>query len=383
MFPFWSPDSREIGFFVPGKMKKINAGGGPPQTVCDSVSGRGGTWNNEGVIVFSPSTTQALLRVSAGGGAPEPASRLDQAQAENSHRWPSFLPDGRHFLYWSRNSRAGQPSLLYVGELGSLESKVLVKSETMAVYASGHLLFLRGQTLMAQPFNPSRLELSGEPVPIAEHVAVSGATVRAVFSASNTGTLIYQSGDTSGGWNLVWWDRDGKQISSIPRSDRFLGPRLSPDGTKMAVEIFAGTQGIGDIWIFDLTRGTSTRLTFGPYSQGNPIWSPDGKTIYYASGPVTPYIVAKTADGSAPERIVLENKDAAGIPATGVGVDIDDDDAPSVETVLGALPGCCATKRELLSAAAPVELAESAVATCRESVSRFSRFRSARISDAC
>jgi eukaryotic-like serine/threonine-protein kinase len=314
MYPFWSPDSREIGFFTPGKMKKINAVGGPPQTLCDSVSGRGGAWSQEGVIVFSPSTTQALLRVSAAGGTPEPASKLDLAQAENSHRWPSFLPDGKHFLYWSRNSRAGEPSVLYVGELGTLEAKALMKSETMALYASGHLLFLRGQTLMAQPFNPSRLELSGEPVPLAEHVAVSGATVRAMFSASNTGTLIYQSGDTSGGWNLVWWGRDGKQISSIPQPDRYIAPRLSPDGTRLAVEIFGGTQGIGDIWIFDLTRGTSTRLTFGPYSQGNPIWSADGKTIYYSSGAGAPYVVAKATDGSTPERIVLESKDTVEYP---------------------------------------------------------------------
>jgi serine/threonine protein kinase len=308
MYPFWSPDSREIGFFTPGKMKKINAAGGPPQTLLDSVNGRGGTWSKEGVIVFSPSTTQGLSRVSSEGGKPEPASKLDVAQAENSHRWPSFLPDGKHFLYWSRSSRPGEVSVLYLGELGTLESKVLMKSETMAVYASGHLLFLRGQTLMAQPFNPGRLEFSGEPVPLAEHVAMGGATVRPIFSASDTGTLIYQSGDTSGGWNLVWWGRDGKQINSIPESGRYLGPRLSPDGTKLAVESFSGAQGIGDIWIFDLARGTSTRLTFGPYSQESPIWSPDGKTIFYSTGAGAPYIVAKAADGSTPERIVLETK---------------------------------------------------------------------------
>lgn len=314
MYPFWSADGREIGFFTPGKLKKINADGGPPQILCDSISGRGGAWSNEGVIVFSPSTTQALLRVSSAGGTPEPASRLDTAQAENSHRWPSFLPDGKHFLYWSRNSRAGEPSVLYVGELGTLQAKVLMKSETMGTYASGHLLFLRGQTLMAQPFNPSRLELSGEPVPIADRVAINGASVRAMFSASNDGTLVYQTGDMSSGWNLVWWDRDGKPINSIPQSSRFLGPRLSPDGTKVAVEIFAGAQGIGDIWIFDLTRGTDTRLTFGPFSQGNPVWSPDGKTIYYASGPGASYIAAKAADGSAPERIVLQDKDTIEFP---------------------------------------------------------------------
>jgi len=314
MYPFWSPDSREIGFFTPGQMKKINAGGGPPQTLCDSAGGRGGAWSQKGVVVFSPSTTQPLLRVSAAGGSPEPASRLDQAHAENSHRWPSFLPDGKHFLYWSRNSRAGEPSLLYVGELGTLASKVLMKSETMAVYASGHLLFLRGQTLMAQPFNPSRLELGGEPVPIAEHIAINGASVRAMFSASNTGTLIYQAGETSGGWNLVWWGRDGKQISSIPQSGRYLGPKLSPDGTKLTVEIFAGGQGIGDVWVLDLTRGTSTRLTFGPIGQADPIWSPDGKTIFYSSGSSATYIVAKAADGSTPEHIVLQEKDTREFP---------------------------------------------------------------------
>jgi hypothetical protein len=264
--------------------------------------------------VFSPTTTQGLLRVSASGGKPEPASKLDTAQAENSHRWPFFFPDGKHFLYWSRNSRAGEPSVLYVGELGTLQAKVLMKSETMAIYAAGHLLFLRGQTLMAQPFNPSRFELSGEPVPIAEHVAINGASVRAMFSASNTGTLIYQTGEMSGGWNMVWWGRDGKQISTIPQSGRYLGPVLSPDGSKAAVEIFAGAQGIGDIWIFDLTRGTSTRLTFGPFSQGNPVWSSDGKTVYYASGSGEVYIVAKAADGSTAERIVLQDKGTIEIP---------------------------------------------------------------------
>ena len=264
--------------------------------------------------MFSPTTTQGLLRVSASGGKPEPASKLDTAQAENSHRWPFFFPDGKHFLYWSRNSRAGEPSVLYVGELGTLQAKVLMKSETMAIYAAGHLLFLRGQTLMAQPFNPSRFELSGEPVPIAEHVAINGASVRAMFSASNTGTLIYQTGEMSGGWNMVWWGRDGKQISTIPQSGRYLGPVLSPDGSKAAVEIFAGAQGIGDIWIFDLTRGTSTRLTFGPFSQGNPVWSSDGKTVYYASGSGEVYIVAKAADGSTAERIVLQDKGTIEIP---------------------------------------------------------------------
>jgi eukaryotic-like serine/threonine-protein kinase len=308
-YPFWSPDSREVGFFVPGKLRKTSASGGPPQNVCDAVNGRGGAWGQD-MIVFTPSASQPLLRVPVAGGTPEPASKLDTSRVENSHRWPWFLPDGKHFLFWARSSRGTQESMLYVGEPGSLQAKALMKSESTAVYASGHLLFMRDQSLMAQPFDPRRIELSGEPVPIAEHVAVNGATARPLFTASQTGTLVYQSGETSGGWNLLWFDRSGKQTGSIAQVDRYLNPALSPDGNRLAVMIFAGAQGIGDIWVFDLTRGTSTRLTFGGDSHSNPVWTPDGKTVFYAStakGP--PHIYAKAADGSGPERSVLETPD--------------------------------------------------------------------------
>jgi serine/threonine protein kinase len=149
MYPFWSPDSRELGFFAEGKLKKIDANGGPSQIVCDSGNGRGGAWSKSGVIVFTASPSQPLLRVSASGGTPEPASTLDVSRAENSHRWPFFLPDGKHFMFWSRNSRGPQENQLYVGELGSLQAKPLMKSESMAEYTAGHLLFLRDQTLMA------------------------------------------------------------------------------------------------------------------------------------------------------------------------------------------------------------------------------------------
>jgi Tol biopolymer transport system component len=309
MYPFWSPDSREVAFFAEGKLKRINAGGGPPQSVCDAANGRGGTWSRGGVIVFTSSPTQPLFRVPVAGGTPEPASRLDFSQGENSHRWPSFLPDGKHFLFWARNAHGTQEHLLYVGALGSLQAKPLMKSESMAVYASGHLLFMRDQTLMAQAFNPGRLEVSGDPAPVAEHVAINGGTGRPLFSVSENGELVYQAGEIFGGWSLVWLSRDGKQIGSMPQTDRYFYPELSPDGTRLAVTLF-GAQGTGDIWIFDLKRGTSTRLTFGPALQSSPVWTPDGKTVFYdstAKGP--PHIYAKAADGSGSERAVLESKD--------------------------------------------------------------------------
>jgi serine/threonine protein kinase len=315
MYPFWSADSREVGFFAGGKLKKINANGGPPQNICDAFNGRGGAWNKDGVIVFTPSSTQALLRVSIAGGTPEPASKLDFSRGENSHRWPSFLPDGKHFLFFSRNSRGSQENVLSVGELGSLQAKLLMKGESMAVYASGYLIFMRDQTLMAQPFDPRRLELSGQPAPIAEHVGINGGTARPLFSASETGALVYQSGEITGGWDLLWVARDGKKIGSIAKVDRYFNPAISPDGTRLAVTIFSGLQGTGDIWIFDLKRGTNTRLTFGPALQQGPVWSADGKSIFYGStakGP--PHIYAKAADGSGSERTVLESNATVEFP---------------------------------------------------------------------
>lgn len=314
MYPFWSPDSKEIGFFVPGKLKRINAAGGPPQAICDASNGRGGSWSKEGVIVFTPAAAQALWRVSAQGGVPEQASKLDAAQEQNSHRWPWFLPDGKHFLFWARSSRGAQEHSLFLGELGSLNAKLLRKSESTAIYASGHLLFMRDQALMAQAFDARRMEISGEPVPIAEHVVINGATARPVFSASDTGTLIYQSGEAAGGWNLLWFDRKGKQIDSIPQQDRYFDPTLSADGTRLAVTIY-GTEGVGNIWIIDLTRRTKIRLTFGASLTVSPVWSQDAKTVFYTSDAKGAFhIYAKPADGSGSESTVLETNDTIEVP---------------------------------------------------------------------
>ena len=308
-YPFWSADGRDLGFFTPGKLKRISADGGPSQNLCDAVSGRGAAWGPDGFIIFTPSSTQPLFRVSAAGGTPEPASRLDASHNENSHRWPSFLPDGKHYLYWARSS-INQENRLYVGELGSLQAKTLAKTDSTGIFASGHLLFMRDQNLMAQPFDPRRLELSGEPAPIAEHVAINGATAHPLFSVSQNGTLLYQTGETAGGWNLLWWDRDGKPAGAVAQPDRYLFPTLSPDGKQLASMIFTGAQGNEDAWIFDLSRGTSTRLTFAGNVRGFPVWSADGKTVFYGSNPTgTSHIYSKAADGSGPERIVLKTND--------------------------------------------------------------------------
>ena len=316
-FPFWSPDGREIGFFADDKLKKIDAGGGPPQTLCNG-SGFGGAWSRDGVIVFSPGAYSELLQVPAAGGTPQPATRLDASRGEHSHRWPYFLPDGKHFLFWARTWQGVEENGLYVGTIGSLEAKPLMKSASMAMYASGYLLYMRDQTLMARPFDLRRLEFAGEGVPVAEHIAVSSATNRPMFSTSDNGALVLEAGEDVGKWSLLWFSRDGKQIGSVAQPDHYLFPRLSPDGKRLAAIIFSGVQGTAtDVWIFDLAQGTRTRLTFGlGLRRFMPVWSPDGKTIYYASiqsGPLQIY--AKASDGSGSERLVLETSGFSVSPA--------------------------------------------------------------------
>ena len=309
--PFWSPDSREIGFFAGGKLKKIDADGSPPEALCDAPQGRGGAWSKNGVIVFAPGVLQNLFRVLAAGGASEPASKLDPTKGQNSHRWPYFLPDGQHFLFWARNNHGAQEHALYLGTLGSLDAKLLMKSETMAIYVPDYLVFLRDQTLMAQRFSARRLEITGPPVPIAEHVAVHGAMNRPMFTASDTGVLVYQTGSFLHGWHLSWFTRDGKPAGTVGDLDRYLDPALSPDGKRLAVAL--GTaQGTSDIWIVDLLRNTKTRLTFGSSNQLIPVWSPDGKTVFYMSNTKGQFhIYSKAADGSGAEQTVLESNDAA------------------------------------------------------------------------
>ena len=313
-YPFWSPDGHEIGFFAGGKLKKIEASGGPPQYLCNAAIGRGGAWSKDGVIVFAPGTSDSLLRVAAAGGATEPATKLDVARRENSHRWPYFLPDGQHFLFWARSSQGVQEHSVYIGSLGTLQAKPLMKSELMALYVPNYLLFLRDQTLMAQPFDVRSLEMTGMAKPLAEHVAINPTTNRPIFSASDNGTLVYQAGNAQGGWHLFWFTRDGKQTGSVADLSPYFDPSISPDDKRLATALVTG-QGSGDIWIFDLLRSTKTRVTFDFSIQRYPIWTPDGKTIFFGSNRKGGFqIYSKASDGSGPEQALIEGDDAFKFP---------------------------------------------------------------------
>ncbi len=291
-FPFWAPDSRQLGFFQDGKLKKIDVTGGPPVTICDAENARGGTWNQSGTIVFAPrpavaaatnGTGAMLFQVSAAGGTPTAIASHKESTGTFSNRWPKFLPDGRHFLYLGGNLYApGTDQLgIYVGELGSNEAKFLVQADSDALYAApGYLLFLRGNTLMAQHFDAGNQKLQGSAFPVGEDIGSPQAFRLGMFSASQTGLLIYGAAPEFGG-QLVWFDATGKRLGTAgPPGASY--PSLSPDGKLLVYSSVSLSALTGDIWIEDLERGVQTRFTFGPMSIA-PVWSPDGSRIVYAS----------------------------------------------------------------------------------------------------
>jgi serine/threonine protein kinase len=306
-YPFWSPDSRFIGFFADGKLKKVEASGGPIQPLCDAVDGRGGTWNKEGIIVFTPYITAGLFRVADSGDTPLAVTKLDESRAETSHRWPYFLPDGRHFLYFARGKASG----IYLGSVDSQDTKLILPSEAQAAYSpsGGHLVWWREGSLLAQSFNATRMELSGSAVPVAEHVLFSESQSVAIFSISQNGIMVLQNGGTLNADQLSWVDRSGKPVGKVPIGQANLAHvRISPDGQKIAVTS-SDPAGFAkaDVWLFDLARGVHTRFTFSQ-SARDAVWSPDGNRVAYASKTAKGTgLFVKSATATSKEELLLDS----------------------------------------------------------------------------
>ena len=286
-YPFWSPDSRFLGFFAGGKLKKIEIRGGLPQTLADAAEARGGSWNRDGVIVFSPGFGP-VYSISAAGGARIPVTTLDAARQESWHVWPSFLPDGRHFLFLTDGPHR-ENNAIFVGSLdaraGIQKPARLVAANSNALYAPpqngrpGYLLYTLDRTLTAQPFDASRLQVQGDPVPLAEEVGYLPNIQLENFSLSQTGLLVY--GPKRSLPQVTWIGRDGKPIGALgaPGDYHFLS--LSPDNTKVAV-VALDAAGHVALWMMDASRGTSSRLSVDISRALAPRWSPDGKEIAFS-----------------------------------------------------------------------------------------------------
>jgi Tol biopolymer transport system component len=283
VFPFWSPDNRTIGFFAEGKLKKIDAEGGPAQTLCEAANGRGGAWNADDVIVFAPAALSPLFRVAASGGE---RTRLTTTGADS--RNPSFLPDGHHFLYTARNAEPDKAGV-FVGDLNATSVARILADASNAVYSDlGYLLFIREQTLVAQRFDPSTLKMSGDVVPLAEHVDYFSGESEGLFAISPTRmgnpVLAYTSGWDEGKIQLTWFDRSGHPTGTLGSAAAILRrPRISDDGRAVVFEKFDVQSGGYDIWIHDLARGTDSRVTTVGRRNVFPVWAPDGASIAFSS----------------------------------------------------------------------------------------------------
>jgi Tol biopolymer transport system component len=283
--PFWSPDSRSIGFVAQGQLKTVAVAGGTPVAIATPALNATGAWNADGVILYARNASSPLHRVAATGGPSQPVTRLDAAAGDVLHRNPFFLPDGRRFLYVAvaqRDDAATGPRAVFLGSLDpDVPPRLVIDRGSIAKYSQGSLVFLRDNMLLAQAFDPATATLEGAPRPIAEEVELNGPA-SAVFSLSDTGVLAYQpaAGQDS---ELVWVDRAGRQVGTLGDAAQYGDVELSPDGRRAAVSILDPTTNTRDLWIYDVARSVRTRFTFDRGDDVAPAWSPDGNRLYFAS----------------------------------------------------------------------------------------------------
>jgi Tol biopolymer transport system component len=306
-FPFWSPDNRFIGFFSDGKLRIVEASGGPVRAIADAPNARGGAWSTRGVIVFAPDFRLGLFRVAVSGGPAVALTRMEEGR-HSTHRWPSFLPDGKHLLYLAANhaNPRSEDSGIYLADLDGGAPRRLMPSYGSAQYASGWLLSVRDTSLLAFPFDARRLTVRDQPIRVADDVNFDFGVWRGSFTASENGLLAYQLAQAGIGGQLTWCDSSGRRLSTVGEKSEAYSPQLSPDGRRALVILGDPNN---DIWVFELERGVRTRLTTAAQVTVSPIWSPDGTKILYVSQerprPPLEFLMMVMPSDSAGDRKVL------------------------------------------------------------------------------
>ena len=314
-FPFWSPDNRSVAFFADNKLKRVDVAGGPPVIVCEASQARGGDWSASGVILFAPTFNSTLFQVPASGGTPAAVTKM--ASKYTTHRWPSFLPDGQHFIYVAANhvDPSSSDTAIFFASLDGKEDRLLVPSRSSAIYASGSLLYVRDNALVARPFNSSSGQFQGEATVLNDEVQVDAGVWRGTFTASRNGTLLYQPGSGGAGLNLSWFDRSGKRIGTVAIAYAVRQIELSPDDKKVVVSM---GEPLATLWVYHLTRNTRSRFTFGNENYSHPVWSADESQIAYtvgggAANDAGHRILTKASNGAGEEKPLLSLDPASGM----------------------------------------------------------------------
>ena len=297
--PFWSPDSRHLAYFDGNQLKKVAVAGGPPQLICETKSAADGAWSTGDIIIFDGAAGDSLRQVSANGGVASPSTVLDRKAGESQHAWPWFLPDGKHYLYLAFGSAADGNWTLKAGEIGSTEAVTLGTVDSRVEFAPPDLvLYAIEGTLMARRLDTGSWKWKSDPFPVAERVLVRNNS-QANFSVSDNGVLVTMRGGSTERSELVWMDRTGKRLGREGAAGAYRDLDLSPDGTRLAYGLVDGKAGTQDLWVRDLKRGVSSRLTFGDGNEIWPTWSPDGRFIAFGSDAAGAYSVRRQpADGT-------------------------------------------------------------------------------------
>jgi eukaryotic-like serine/threonine-protein kinase len=315
-YPFWSPDDAYVAFFANGKLQKMATSGGSPQTLASVTTARGGSWGKKNVIIYAPFASDVLWRVNADGSAMAPLTANLVGKQENSHRWPVFLPDGDHFLFWAGNfehAKDDRVSGIYVSSLVAKEKKLVTVANSNLGYAAGNLLYVDDKRqLVTAPFDVSRGTVSGEPRLIASSVGFQPSTYWGAFAVAEGGTVVYNASTQAASSALVWLDRSGKELGRVGHPGVLANPSISPDGDRVAVDITDEKANNVDVWIESLQGGTDARFTFDPSEEVIGVWSRDGKFIAYRNTAKGSKLFVKSATGREKEKPIFALKNELG-----------------------------------------------------------------------